>query len=303
MKNQVWKNIPLTFLPENYGLSYAAVPIVLQLSGHTFRIFFTNRNKDNQSEPYFIDLDLRTLQFLSTPEKVKIDLGELGTFDDSGIMPSCIIDQNNELWMYYIGWNLGVTVPFRNSIGLAVSKDNGLSFHKKYTGPVIDRTKDEPHFAASNCVVFHDDIFKIWYLSCTKWELKHGKPTHYYHIKYATSIDGIHWERKGIVAIDFKDEFENAISVPRVWVENETYKMWYSYRSIHNTYQIGYAESKNGIDWIRLDEIVDLATSGEQWDKDMQCYPCVFNYEHNTYMLYNGNGYGKTGFGIAILQR
>jgi hypothetical protein len=35
----------------------------------------------------------------------------------------------------------------------------------------------------------------------------------------------------------------------------------------------------------------------------MICYPAVFELNGNTYMLYNGNGYGKTGFGIAILEK
>jgi len=33
------------------------------------------------------------------------------------------------------------------------------------------------------------------------------------------------------------------------------------------------------------------------------CYPYVFDHAGSRYMLYNGNGYGRTGFGIAILER
>ena len=33
----------------------------------------------------------------------------------------------------------------------------------------------------------------------------------------------------------------------------------------------------------------------------MVCYPCVFSCNDKWYMLFNGNGYGKTGFGIARL--
>ena len=34
----------------------------------------------------------------------------------------------------------------------------------------------------------------------------------------------------------------------------------------------------------------------------MICYPNVFDYNGNRYMLYNGNAYGKSGFGLAILE-
>jgi len=32
-------------------------------------------------------------------------------------------------------------------------------------------------------------------------------------------------------------------------------------------------------------------------------YPFVFDHKGGRYMLYNGNGYGRTGFGIAVLDR
>lgn len=300
---QHWQKLSFYFNPEQFGLNYAAVPIIVHEYENLVRIIFTSRNNCNQSVPYWIDMDTQTFQFIGEPQKVIIPLGDLGTFDDSGIMPSSFITVGNEIWMYYIGWNLGVTVPFRNSIGLAISNDLGKTFHKKYLGPIIDRTKDEPYFTASNCVIFDKGVYKIWYLSCVKWEFENGKPIHYYHIKYATSVDGITWERKGQIAIDFKNKLENAISVPRVIIEYGIYKMWYSYRNINNTYKIGYAESSDGINWKRLDDIVNFNTTPYSFDSEMICYPFIFDYKDNRYMLYNGNGYGKTGFGIAVLEK
>ena len=59
-----------------------------------------------------------------------------GPFDDSGAMPSCIVNRGGQKYLYYIGWNRGVTVPSRNSIGLAISDDGGLTFERAYEGPV-----------------------------------------------------------------------------------------------------------------------------------------------------------------------
>ena len=191
-------------------------------------------------------------------------------------------------------------MPFRNAIGLAISEDRGKTFRKFSEGPIMDRTYMEPHSVASNCVLYDDEIYRMWYLSCTKWVLSGENLKHYYHIKYAESKDGIHWERTGVVAIDFKDDNEYAISVPRVIKENGKYKMWYSYRG--KAYRIGYAESKDGISWIRKDEEVGIDVSESGWDSEMICYPFIFDYGSRRYMLYNGNDYGKTGFGLAILQ-
>ncbi len=284
--------------------TYAAVPCGYWLNDEVMRIFFSTRDSQNRSIPFFIDYNFKTLTAVSAPVKITMPLGQAGTFDDSGIMPTCILEKEDTLWMYYIGWNLGVTVPFRNAIGLALSTDKGKTFVKQYEGPVLDRSRDEPYFVASCHVMEDGGIYKIWYLSCVGWEEKNNTLIHRYHIKYATSHNGIDWDRKGTIAINFRYENEYAISVPRVLKEEGIYKMWFSYRGgpKGETYRIGYAESADGEHWIRKDELVNLDVSPTGWDSEMICYPFVFHFQNKKYMLYNGNGYGRTGFGLAVLK-
>ena len=45
---------------------------------------------------------------------------------------------------------------------------------------------------------------------------------------------------------------------------------------------------------------VDIDVSLVGWDSEMIEYPFVFEHKNKRYMLYNGNHYGKTGFGIAV---
>ena len=145
----------------------------------------------------------------------------------------------------------------------------------------------------------------MWYLSCIDWEQTKDGFRHNYHLKMASSIDGIDWRRDGQVAIDFRYKDEYAISVPRVIREGKIYRMWYSYRGgpIGPNYAIGYAESPNGTDWKRKDEDLRLVPSARNdWDSEMICYPYIFNHSGKLHMLYNGNGYGKSGFGLAVLH-
>jgi hypothetical protein len=279
---------------------YAAVPIARHLEGDVYRIYFSTRDAQNRSFTHCLTLDItepgRTIEVGKEPV---LSPGEPGYFDDSGAMASCVVPVGEQLYMYYIGWNLTKTVPFRNSIGLAISED-GVHFRRASEGPVLDRNTYDRCFTASSCVLKEGDLFRMWYLSAFKWTKQGDGWRHHYHIKYAESDDGIIWRPTGRVAIDFKDASEYAISVPRVIREDGIYKMWYSYRG--DAYRIGYAESEDGLQWTRLDERVKLDCSPGQWDSDMVCYPFIFDHAGKRYMLYNGNGYGQTGFGLAVLE-
>src|SRR5690606_8444804 len=158
----------------------------------------------------------------------------------------------------------------------------------------------EPHFCATPCVLIDDGKWKMWYLSCTEWLIEGGKPKHKYHIKYAESVDGVIWDRKGIVAVDYANPHEYAISRPSVIKDGDKWRMWYSYRG--DRYRVGYAESEDGEKWSRLDHAVGIDISSDGWDSEMIEYPFVFDHAGSRYMLYNGNGYGKTGFGLAVLD-
>ena len=299
-----WKKSGLIFAPDNnykWMDSHAAVPFAEWIRDNVFRVYFSSRDKDNRSFVGYVEIDIHQPQVLiNLSENPIISPGNLGTFDDSGAMLSWITEYKNFKYLYYIGWNLGVTVPFRNSIGLAIAPKDSLNFVKYSSSPILDRNLIEPHFCASSCVIREKEKWKMWYLSCVKWELVNGKPQHWYNIRYAESNDVINWIRNGVVCIDFKSKHEYAISRPSVIKDGEIYKMWYSYRG--NSYRIGYAESNDGINWIRLDEHVGIDVSDFGWDSEMIEYPHVFDHKDKRYMLYNGNGYGKTGFGLAILE-
>ncbi len=303
-----WRKIGLIYNAsgENESLAgYAAVPIAEHLEGDVFRIYFSSRDVQNRSFTNYVDVDLKEpSRILQLSEKPVISPGELGAFDDSGTMATWMTAFGDTRYLYYIGWNLGVTVPFRNSVGVCIS-EKGSPFRKMYKGPILDRTKEEPHFCASCSVLRESEGWKMWYLNCTGWFNDSGKTMHRYHLKYAESSDGLNWVRPGIVAIDYESECEYAISRPSVIKEGGVYKMWFSSRGTKEIplYRIRYAESLDGRMWTRKPvDFVGLDVSPSGWDSEMVCYPHVFDHKGKRYMLYNGNGYGRTGFGLAVLE-
>jgi hypothetical protein len=307
-----WVKKGLIFVPAggNPNLkSHAAIPFAEITNLGTIRIYFSSRNEKGQSLPFHLDLNPDNLkEIISLEEDPLFHLGDLGTFDDNGIMPSCIVNFSNRKYLYYIGWNPQVTVSYRLSIGLAISEDFGQTFAKFSKGPICDRSINEPFFNTAPYILIEGNFWKMWYISCTEWKIINNYPEPQYHVKYAESDDGINWDKKGLVCIDY-DDFTEAIGRPCVIKENDTYKMWYSYRKItnyrssrDNSYRIGYAESIDGIQWERKDHLVGIEKSKEGWDSEMIEYCHVLEIYGKKHMFYNGNGFGITGFGYAVLE-
>ncbi len=300
VRKMKWKKLDFNYNSRGIidGFHGAAVPQAFQLHDNVYRIYYSARNDNNQSHIFYLTLDISNLSILDVCEEPILAPGALGCFDDSGTLMSWIGKVHDEYWLYYCGWNLGKTVPFRNSIGLAVSKD-GIHFERKFDGPVVDRTYKEPHFCTNPWVLLENGKFRMWYLSCVEWRIKNGEIQHRYHLKYGESSNGIDWQRDGVVAIDFENDSEYAISRPSVIKGEHGYHMWFAHRG--EKYRIGYARSEDGISWDRHDEEVGITVSENNFDNDMICYPAVFRHGDDYYMLYNGNEYGMTGFGIAKL--
>ena len=282
------------------GVSHVSVPCARHLRDDTFRIYYSERDGQSRSLPTWVDVDIiRPDRILDAADTAMFSLGEPGCFDDSGITPTWLLTHEGTDYLYFVGWNLGRSVPFRNALGLAIRPAGQSQFRKYSNGPILDRSIHDPCFVASASILVHSGYWHMWYLSCVRWETTPAGMRHYYHLKYATSADGIHWERTGKVAIDFASADEYAISRPSVLATANGFQMWYSYRG--DRYRIGYAESRDGVEWTRLDHLVGIDVSAEGWDAQMVEYPCVFDHNGRRYMLYNGNRYGETGIGLAVL--
>lgn len=289
--------------PRNLGwiqCTGALLPFVEEREGR-HRLYFSARDEHGRTHVAYADLDLAnpvsTLRLCDAP---LLTLGPLGAFDDNGVTMTWMVNQGARKYLYYSGWALGVSVPFYLFVGLAISDDGGATFRRSSAGPVMDRSAADPIMASAPTILVEDGLWRAWYVSCVKWEIEDGRPKHFYHICYAESYDGIIWKRSGRVCIDFRSIDEYAIARPCVLKDRDCYRMWYCYRG--DVYRIGYAESLDGLQWERKDDLAGIATSAEGWDSEMVTYPFVFDYDGRRHLLYNGNGYGRTGIGLAVLE-
>jgi hypothetical protein len=297
-----WVKKGLIFCPDGgWGQinSHASNPVAEPIGDGLFRVYFSGRDKENRSSIYYFEFDVgrpeKVLRFSSEPV---VGPGEPGLFDDSGASMGCLVRVEDRRYLYYVGWNLGVTVPWRNSIGLAIGRADEPVFEKYSKVPIVDRSDVDPFSLSYPMVMREGAAWKMWYGSNLGWGPCRADMRHV--IKYAESADGIHWKTQGLVAISLKPD-EQAVARPWVLKEGQSYKMWYSCQE--KSYRLGYAESADGVHWERMDEEVGIDISESGWDSEMIEYPSVFDHEGRRYMLYNGNGYGKTGIGLAVLER
>ena len=282
-------------------------PVPFFIDEDTLRIYFAAYDEAGRGRIFYLECDMhdptKVTNLSTTPS---IDLGNIGFYDDNGIITSDIVQHEDKIFLYTIGFSLKNKLLFDAATGLAISQDGGMQF-TKLAGPVLDRGVDDPCFAASPSVMYENGLWRMWYVSCDHWEPHGNGYKHFYNIKYRESHDGIYWNPKATVCIDYANEHEYAISRPSVIKgQDGVYRMWYSFRAQPGvaTYRIGYAESPDGRNWTRQDEKMrafDVSPTG--WDSEMICYPYVFEHKNTLYMLYNGNGYGKTGFGLAVLEK
>jgi hypothetical protein len=289
--------------PQPWAVSHAALPTVHERGNGLFDVYYSPRDAAGRAHVARARVlaDGETLTVVSFDDSPMLEPGPLGTFDESGVTVSCIVSTDQHTLLYYTGWTLGVTVPFYFYGGLAMrARDSDGPFDRVSPAPVLERSPIDPFLTASPWVMRDDGRWRMWYISSPGWLEIDGAPRHLYHVRYAESHDGLSWQPTGRVCVDFAAPDEYAMGRPCVVKERGVYRMWFAARG--DAYRLAYAESEDGLTWARRDEKGGLPLADRGWDAEMIAYPIVFTYGDGRYLLYNGNGYGRTGIGYAVCE-
>ena len=316
-----WLKLGKIFDPRKYELpnncsGYAQSPQALVFDDFV-RIYFSTREKDLKSGKYlshiaFVDMTKDFKEVINLSKNTGIGLGKLGCFDEHGIFPMNVLRHKDKIYGYTCGWNRRASVSVDTSIGFAISQDEGLTFQKIGDGPILTSSLHEPCLVGDPFVNVYENTFHMWYIFGVGWKKysKEDAPDRIYKIGHAISQDGIAWEKEdGRQIISDKLSTDESQALPTVIKFSGKYHMFFCYRQSYDFrkskgrgYMIGYAYSDDLTSWVRDDDNVGIDVSEGDWDSDMLCYPHVFECDGKIYLLYNGNEFGKYGFGIAVLE-
>ena len=305
---------PTEYTLANGCVQFAQSPQALVLDD-LVRIYFSTRAVDTNgkflSHIAFVEMRKNLRDVIRVSDQTVIPRGGLGCFDEHGIFPMNVVRYGDLVYGYTCGWNRRVSVSVDTAVGLAISRDNGLTFERIGPGPVLAASLHEPCLVGDGFVLVIDDVFHMWYIFGTGWKTfsPDAAPDRTYKIGHATSPDGVNWtkeESRQIISDQLGPDESQAL--PTVVKTGSRYHMFFCYRESFDFrkakgrgYRVGHAWSDDLSNWTRDDDTLQLEGTPGTWDSDMQCYPHVFECDGKVYLLYNGNEFGRHGFGMAEL--
>jgi len=300
-----WQKLGLLYCPSSDGrdpklLTHAANPLPVQLEGDVYRVFFSGRDADNRSSVGAVDIDIVRREVVCEHHQPFFQHGPEGSFYADGVSIGNCYGANGVQYMLFMGWQSPKAGHWRGDIGRLIVQPD-LTLELDVDAPFMGSNAVDPISLSYPWVLENPDGgYQMWYGSTTTWEAGNGEMLHV--INYATSRDGHLWSRQGL-AVPYELGKAQAFSRPTVGRDGQgAYQMWFSYRSgSGGKYRIGHADSRDGRNWGLSLEATGIDVSANGWDSEMIEYPFVLDHNGQRYMLYNGNGYGKTGFGLAVL--
>tara|TARA_B100001121_G_scaffold309633_1_gene337180 strand:+ start:926 stop:1858 length:933 start_codon:yes stop_codon:yes gene_type:complete len=226
-----------------------------------------------------------------------LDLGDIGTFSESGTSYPSVIKYNGKYYMFFTGWKLGGTVSFYNNLGLAECDKSDGKFIYTSRAPIFPMSDDEP-FGIGSCNISYNSKsknFNLFYTSFRSFIKKNNINHHRYIIKLMKSESLKIWNSHSTNILINKTSYDSKICRPAPFEDN---KMLFCQRGIDSRYQIYFA-SKIKQHWVKSPKPIRLVGKSESWDNNEQCYPFIFSYKDTNFLLYSGNNFGAGGLGIA----
>ena len=214
--------------------------------------------------------------------RIMLDVGASGKFDSCQAKYPSILKVGREWWMWYNG---RTDDCYTGSIGLAISRD-GLNWSKQNGGDPVFKHGRKGTFDSSKvdhpAVLTFNGKYHMWYTA--------GDDRSRYTIGYATSADGIHWQRENsgqpVITPGKQGKFDDRMVLHPAVVRDNTglLHIWYNGVGPQKSFRVGHATSRDGIRWTRQnngDPVLEPSVVGEFRE----------GYVYNVFVLLEGDTY------------
>jgi len=301
-----WRKLGPLYTPDGsqaWAHSHAMSPTPLAVSDNVVRLYVAHLDEHSVGRIGYVDVELSNpTRPTAVAQHPVLDIGAPGTFDDSGVVPLCAVRAGTQIRLYYSGFQLHRKIPYTIFSSVAVSDDGGASFKRISDVPALDRIPGEVFFRAAPWVTYDNGRWRMWYIGGGAWtEDENGKMLPRYSLRHTESVDGIDWRNSSVECLTPRAPLEIGFGRPFVQRHASGYRMWFSIRE-REGYHLGYATSTDGLVWTRDDDETGIAQSETGWDSEMVCYAAIVPTPDEWLMFYNGNGYGRTGVGVAVAK-
>ncbi len=312
----IWENLGVICNPKDLPFGngiYCQSPHAIQFTDF-IRVYFTTRLRDGEknyrSFPAYVDFTNDFNAVLRNSEFPIMSLGPLGNFDEHGIFPfQPFMSKTGQVMATTTGWSRRQSVAADSAIGLTISSDNGKTFKRSGSGPILAALHQEPFLIADGYVLENEGMYHLFYIAGRNWLKKAGKIERVYKIRHAISRNLLDWERSNFNLIADSLGENECQALPSVIRLHDGWLMAFCFRDAFDfrvnrekSYRIGWAKSQNLVTWNRVDSDHTIMNHDSNWDHKMRAYPNLFKNESGTYLLYNGNNFGIDGFGLGKLM-
>jgi len=284
---------------DSRACSHAMLPTPHRM-GDRLEVYFAACDADMRGRIYAVDLvDDVPVPKVTGATRLVLDLGDPGDFDCDGVNPCQVVARGGEVFLYYIGWQRGpAAVPYRLFVGLAVSRDQGATYRKISRNPVLAPLSGEDCFRTAAHIYPTPSGWAALYIGGDAFiDGQDGKRLPVYSLRRTTSKDGITWTEPGEILLS-PDRARGEIGFGRPWLWHDDHGGAVLMLSVRT--EQGYSLVEIGFDdenRLRRRTLIEPGAAG--WDSGMVCFAAPCAGQGQELLFYNGNGFGRTGFGIA----
>ena len=280
------------------GLTHGSNALALSVDGDTVEIIFNQRDCHNRSVVSRAWLDMAKFAVLDVESSILVP-GPEHVGSEMGLSLGNVVTIEGRDLLSLMGWSKSARHPWVGSL-CAVDLD---SLDSIPCPPFITDIGSGPPAPLLSCSypfieVVSPGELRLLFGGTSSWS-DDGSMRHSLYQLSGSTLSSIGF---GIPQrVNFQDGFMRGFLVARPWLSlSGARELFFSAREKKNPNYSIYSGVFDG-DAIRDLEIT-LSGSGKGWDSDMACYGSTFVCRGESFLLYSGNGYGVTGFGVASLN-